>query len=82
MTEFTIKYVAKWRLNFANNYIFTKCGLCYNTKSGKLIKQITKNYTIGYIINSKFYSLKKLRENLEIIPKQKYCPFGGGLIKM
>lgn len=31
MPYFTVKYVAKWRLNFANNYVFTKCGLCYNT---------------------------------------------------
>lgn len=75
MLEFTVKYVAKWRVNFAENYVFTKCGLCYNTKTGRLIKQITKNYTIGYVINSKFYSLKKLRENLEKIPTKQYLPF-------
>lgn len=75
MLEFTIKYVAKWRLNFATNYVFTKCGLCYNKKSGKLIKQITKNYTIGYIINGKFYSLKVLKEKLEVIPKKEILPF-------
>ena len=26
----TVKYVAKWRVKFATNYVFTKCGLCYN----------------------------------------------------
>ncbi len=75
MLEFTVKYVAKWQINFAKNYVFTKCGLCYNTQSGRLIKQTTKNYTIGYIIKSKFYSLKVLRTHLELIPKKDECPF-------
>jgi len=72
----TVKYVAKWRVKFATNYVFTKCGLCYNCKTGKLIKQITKNYTIGYVLNGKFYSLTHLRNQLELIPKPKNnCPF-------
>ena len=36
----TVNYIANYRLNFATNYVFTKCGLCYNLQSGKLIKQI------------------------------------------
>ena len=45
-----------------------------NQKSGKLVKQVTKKYTIGYLIDGKFRSLDRLREELEIIPK-KTCPF-------
>lgn len=72
----TVNYIANHRLNFATNYVFTKCGLCYNLKSGKLIKQVLKGSTIGYIICGKFKSLKVLRECLEKIPKQKSsCPF-------
>lgn len=82
MLEFTVKYVAKWRLKFANNYVFTKCGLYYNLKTGRLIKQITKNYTIGYIVDGKFYSLKVLRNSLDIIPKKQYCPFSNGTIEL
>lgn len=82
MLEFTVKYVAKWQINFSTNYVFTKCGLCYNLKSGRLIKQITKNYTIGHIINSKFYSLKNLKNYLEKIPKKEYCPFSNGTIEI
>ena len=70
----TVNYIANYRLNFATNYVFTKCGLCYNTQSGKLIKQILKGNTIGYVIASKFYSLNFLRSKLEFIPKN-ICPF-------
>jgi len=71
----TVNYIANYRLNFATNYVFTKCGLCYNLQSGKLIKQILKGSTIGYVIASKFYSLNFLRGKLELIPKKEYCPF-------
>ena len=74
MIEFNVKYKAKYRLKNNNNYIFSTCGLCFNQKSGKLVKQITKKYTIGYLIDGKFKSLDRLREELEIIPKNK-CPF-------
>ena len=31
--------------------------------------------SIGYCINGKFYSLKKLRNYIEKIPKKDNCPF-------
>ena len=58
MIEFNVKYKAKYRLKDNENYIFSTCGLCFNLKSGKLVKQITKGYTIGYLINGKFKSLE------------------------
>jgi len=75
MIEFNVKYRAKYRLKDNENYIFSTCGLCFNLKSGKLVKQITKGYTIGYLINGKFKSLEVLRQNLELIPKKSNCPF-------
>ena len=54
MIEFTVKYLAKYRLKNNQHYIFSNCGLCFNKKSGKLVKQITKKYTIGYLIDGKF----------------------------
>jgi len=75
MIEFKVNYKAKYRLKLDNNYIFSTCGLCFNLKTSKLVKQITKGYTIGCLINGKFKSLEVLRQNLELIPKKDYTPF-------
>ena len=75
MYTFTITYTCKYRLKFANNYIWSNCGKCYNIKTGRLIKQVYKSGSICYIINGKFKSLKYLRTQLEEIPKKYYCPF-------
>lgn len=75
MLEFTIKYVAKWQLQNNTNYVFTKCGLCYNCKTGRLIKQVLKNQSIGYIINGKFKTLQNLKKQLIVIPKKQINPF-------
>lgn len=75
MLEFTTKHIAKYRLKSANNYVYSTDKICYNLKTGRIIKQILKGSTIGYIINGKFKSLDNLRKDLEIIPKKEYCPF-------
>ena len=75
MLEFTTKHIAKYRLKNANNYVFSTDKICYNTKTGRVIKQIMKGSTIGYIIDSKFKSLATLKVELELIPKKQYCPF-------
>lgn len=72
--EFTTKHIAKYRLSFATNYLFSTDKLCFNQKSGKVVKQVMKGSTIGYIINGKFRSLDFLIRNLERIPKED-CPF-------
>lgn len=75
MIEFTTKHIAKYRLKSFPNYVFSTDKLCYNLKSGRLINQIMKGSTIGYVINSKFISLDNLRKDLELIPKKEYTPF-------
>ena len=74
MIEFSVTYRAKYRLKNNPNYVFSTCKLCFNLKSGRLVKQIIKGYTIGYLIDGKFRSLMQLKTELEIIPKNK-CPF-------
>ena len=66
----TVTYKCKYRLSFSKNYVFTICGKCYNLKSGRFIKQVYKNGMIGYMINRKFYSLKKLKTYLQKIPNK------------
>jgi len=77
MLTISIDYTCKYRISFAQNYVFTTCGICYNIKTNRKIKQVVKSNCIGYIINSKFYSLTRLKENLEIIkkPKKTKYPF-------
>lgn len=69
MVEFTTKHIAKYRLKNNINYVFSTDKICYNIKTGRVIKQILKGSTIGYVINSKFKSLNNLRKELELIPK-------------
>ena len=75
MYVFTTKHIEKHRLKDSPNYVFSKDGLCYNIKTNRVIKQIVKGSTIGYIIKGKFKSLTILRENLELIPKKEFLPF-------
>lgn len=75
MIVISVHYTCKYRIKFAPNYVFTTCGLCYNTKSGRIIKQVYNSNCIGYTINGKFKSLTFLRKNLEKITKEKEYPF-------
>ena len=75
MNSFTITYTCKYCLDFAPEYIWSKCGKCYNTKTGRLIKQIYKGGSIGYIIRGKFKTISKLRKCLTEIKQDYYCPF-------
>jgi hypothetical protein len=75
MYTFSIDYTCKYQLSFADNYKWSTCGKCYNAKTGRLIKQVIKGGCIGYVIQGKFYSLKKLRTKLELIPTKDDCPF-------
>ena len=75
MITISVNYTCKYRLKYANNYVFTLCGKCYNLKTGRLIKQIYNSGCIGYSINGKFKSIKYLRSQLELIPKKQKTPF-------
>ena len=68
MTIITVKYHCKYRLKDFPNYVF--CGeKCFNAKTNREIKQVYNIGSIGYNINGKFQSLKKLKSQLEKIPR-------------
>lgn len=67
-------YNLKWQLSFAPEYKFTPCGKCINMKRGKEIKRVLVGYSVGYCIKGKFYTLNKLRGELQKITEI-YCPF-------
>ena len=74
MLEFTTKHIAKYRLKNNTHIVFSIDKLCYNTKTGRVLKQVLKGSTIGYIIDGKFINLLIFKKELEIIPRTK-CPF-------
>lgn len=74
MQRISITYTCKYCISFAPHYIFTTCGICYNTNTGRVIKKVSKGSCIGYVIEGKFYSLTFLKSNLQKIVKTS-CPF-------
>jgi hypothetical protein len=78
----SINYACKYRISFAKNYVFTKCGICYNTDTKRVIKQVTNSRCIGYVINGKFKSLTYLKTKLELIKKDKEIVTKQDLLKL
>ena len=72
MQTISVTYVLEWQLKFATHYKITKCGKVFNMRTGRQIKKVLNNRSLGFWIESNFYSLKTLRRNLEKIPKEKY----------
>jgi hypothetical protein len=69
----SVNYVVVWEIQ-NTPYKFTKDGICINCQRSKILKKVSKNGTIGYNFNSKFYPLKKVRLMLQKIEKNK-LPF-------
>jgi hypothetical protein len=69
----SVNYVVVWEVP-NTPYKFTKEGICINTQRCKILKKVSKNGTIGYNFNSKFYPLKKVRLMLKKIENNK-LPF-------
>ena len=72
----TLKFTCKYRIVFANHYVFTeKPKMLVNIKTNRIINQVLKGGSIGYTIQSKFYSLNMLKNSIELIPKKEHVPF-------
>ena len=67
MQRITISCTIKFVLDFTPNYCWILDNKCYNIKTGRFIKQVLNNGSIGYIINGKFMSLKELRKHIKKI---------------
>jgi hypothetical protein len=67
MNRVIISCTIKFVLDFTPNYCWILDNKCYNIKTGRFIKQILNNGSIGYIINGKFISLNELRRHIKKI---------------
>lgn len=74
MKTFTVTYTVKYELSTHPEYVWNQFNECFNLKTGRRIKQTSKNGMIGYCIKCKFMSLKKLRLLLRK-PKIEILPF-------
>jgi hypothetical protein len=74
MNSFTITYTVKFVLSTHPEYVWNKFDECFNLKTERRIRQISKNGMIGYCIKGKFKSLKVLRPLLRR-PIESHCPF-------
>ena len=71
----SLDFTCKWTLDFDKDFVFVENhNFLVNLKTGKVLKQVTKGGSIGYVLKGKFYSLTKLRQSLVKIEKQD-CPF-------
>ena len=73
MITVSVNYIVVWEIP-NTPYKFTKEGICINCQRCKILKKVSKNRTIGYNFNSKFYPLKKVRLMMKKIEKNK-TPF-------
>ncbi len=74
MNRISISYTLKWQCKFAHHYKWSKCGKLFNVKTGNQIKKTLNGGSIGYWIGCKFYTINKLRQQVELIQKET-CPF-------
>ncbi len=74
MNLVSVTYTYVYQLDFAPEYVFTKCKKCINAKRGKELRQVVKSSCIGYNIRGKFYSLTKLKKHL-VRPIKEKTPF-------
>ena len=66
----TLVFSCKWMLDFDSDFVFVEHhNFLVNKKSGKILKQITKGGSIGYVLKGKFYTLAKLKMHLVKITK-------------
>ena len=71
----SLNFSCKYCLDFDTDFVFIeKYNFLINLKSSRILKQVIKGGSIGYVIKGKFYSLTKLRQSLVRIEKSD-CPF-------
>lgn len=64
----------RWCIQGIDGYGFGHDKNLYNLKTGRIIKQTINNYSYGYWIGKKFFTLNKLK-SLLIRPKHYNIPF-------
>lgn len=56
-----INKTPKWYIKGHEGFFFNTDNQLYNVSTGNIIKKVVKRYSVGYNLNGKFYTLKKLK---------------------
>jgi hypothetical protein len=67
-------YTLRWQLKGLPNIKISVCNRVFNTNTGRELKKSMVGYSKGFWIGSKFFTLKNIRANCEVIPHID-CPF-------
>ncbi|MFD0762991.1 hypothetical protein ACFQZW_12945 [Lutibacter aestuarii] len=67
MKDYTYVYIPKWKIKGFPNYAFTVDKKLFNYKTNRFSKKRVKNYSVGYTLNGKFYTLQKLKKITSLI---------------
>ena len=68
LTDYQFVFIPKWSIKGHEDYYFTTDKKLYNSKTNKIIKKVVKGgYSVGYIIDGKFITLKKLKTITKLI---------------
>lgn len=75
--QIKVTYTAKWQLKDNTYYKWTTCKKLINCRTNKEVvkTKFGNGKEMGYYIDGKFIKCCDLKNNLELIPKQKTCPF-------
>jgi hypothetical protein len=75
MQTISITYTLVYEISFAHHYKFTKCKKLINCQRCKEVKKVMNGGSIGYCIESKFYTLSNLRKYLQKIKVKEKTPW-------
>ena len=65
--DYTFIYIAKWEIEGFNHYGFLADKRLFNYKTNRFSKKVMRNYSIGYNLDGKFYTLKKMQKLTSLI---------------
>jgi hypothetical protein len=72
MKDYSLIYIAKWKIKGFDDYAFTVDKRLFNYRTNRFSKKRVKKYSIGYTLNGNFYILSKMEVLTSLIKRQSF----------
>jgi hypothetical protein len=69
--KLNVTLTARWQIKNNTDYKVTDCKRVVNSKTNKILNYNQR----GYYISGRYYKKSQIRNMVELIPKNDYCPF-------